>query len=336
MNVLVLTDGVAGHDRASEGVVVALARRGGVAAHWLGIAEVRPRSRRLARVSAAMSDPEPWIARNVRLAPDRVAPAFAARAVDGWPERADVIVSTGPSTAAANIAVARRYRARNVYCGFPKWPSTGFTVILSPVPSRVASVALVPRPSDIDAADFPVPRPLGAAGERRVALLFGGESKHHRYAAAEIDALAAALAATLDALPEVRLVLYDSRRTAAALFDRLVAALPAERIIVHRFADGGIGSNRAAFAADLVLVTADSLSMITEALSAGRPTLVIRADAYRGPRRDRQEIAALAGAGLIAEATFGAVDAERLLATPVPSGTSGPAQLAEVLAARGI
>jgi hypothetical protein len=335
LKVLVLTDGVAGHDRASHGVLAALSRGRQVHAQWLGIAETGGGSRRFSRMAAATGDPGRFLATRVRLAPERVAPMFGA-AADGWPPHADVVVSTGPSTAAANIAAARRYGARNVYCGFHKWPVLGFTVILSPVPTWSRVVATVPRPSDIDAADFPPPRPLDGPGERRIALLFGGESKHYRYTAADMDTLGAALGGLLAALPGARLLAFDSRRTDAALFERLLAALPAGRVEPRRFAEGGVASNRDAFAADLALVTADSLSMITEALAAARPTMVIRADAYRGPARDRREIDLLARRGLVAEATFAAVDLSAALAVPRPPTTSQLAALESVLASRGI
>lgn len=336
MNVLVLTDGVAGHDRSSHGVVTALARERTVAAQWIGIEEVGGGSRRFARVAAALGDHDRFLHRRVRIAPERVAPAFHAAAAAEWPAQADVVVSTGPSTAAANIAAARRLGARNVYCGFPKWPVLGYTVLLSPVPSRSKRVAHVPRPSDIDAADFPPPRPLARAGERVIALLFGGESKHYRYTAGDMDALAASLSGLIAALPDARFLLFDSRRTDAVLFDRLVAGLPAERVDVRRFAAGGVASNRDAFGADLVLVSADSLSMITESLAAARPTLVIRAAGYHGPRRDREEIDAMQRSGLIATETFATIDRAAALAAPRPPQVSQTAALAQLLASRGV
>lgn len=335
-DVLVLTDGVPGHDRASEGIVEALSRLGPVSARWLGIEEVRPRSRRLARLAASLSDPARFLGTRVRPAPDRVAPRFRP-ALEAWPERADVVVSTGPATAAANIAAARELSARNIYCGFPKWPVRGFSVILSPVPSRSQAVVLAPRPSTVDGSALPAPRPLAAPGPRIIALLFGGESKHYAYSAADMDTLARRLAAILAARPEWSVVAFDSRRTAARLFDRFADALVPlrERVRVHRFAEGGLSSNAAAFEADAVIVTADSLSMPSEAVAAGRPTLVAAADAYRGPRRDEAEFDALAKKGLIRRVTFGGLDVAALEAAPLPPRRSQPEALARLLASRG-
>lgn len=332
-----LTDGIAGHDRASDGIVAALARHRTVNATWLGIREVPPRSRRIARVHAALGAPDGWLSRGVRLDSANVAPAWREKAIATWPTHTDIVVSTGPSTAAANIAAGRRYGARTIYFGFPKWPVIGFSLILCPVPSPARCVALTPRPVDLDASVLPRPRPLAQEGPRQIALLFGGESKHYAYRPHDMAALGTACRALLAARPNWSLDAYDSRRTATALFEAFVAALAPlpERVRVHRFKDEGLGSNRSAFSADLLMVSADSLSMINEAVAAARPTLIVRADSYRGPRRDRGEIAALARAGLVGQSAFGRLDLAALLATPVPPVLSRPEALSRLLRSRG-
>jgi len=334
--VLVLTDGVPGHDRSSEGVLAALARLGPTRARWLGIAEVRPTSRRIARLCARVLRPDRFLAERVRIAPERVAERFGPALAD-WPERADFVLSTGPSTAAANIAAARRLSARNIYCGFAKWPVTGFSLILSPVPSRARRVALAPRPSTVDAEALPPPRPLAGPGTRTIALLFGGETKHYAYTAEDMDALATRLGTILAERTDWSLLAFDSRRTRADLFDRLARALSAlgPRAAIHRFADGGLGSNAAAFEADAILVSADSLSMIHEAVAAGRPTVVLSASAYRPPRRDRAEIDALARSGNVGQETLDGLTTATLAGAPLPPRASEPARLTRLLARHG-
>ncbi|WP_420392911.1 ELM1/GtrOC1 family putative glycosyltransferase [Acuticoccus sp.] len=322
--VLVLSDGVAGHDRASAGVLAALSQHRRIDPVWLPVREVRPASRRLARLAAAATDPARWLDRGV---------VCAAR----WPPHAEIVVSAGPATAAVNIAAARRYGARNVYCGFAKWPVVGFHVLLTPVPSRARAAVLAPRPTDLDATRLPGPRPLGAPGQRTVALLLGGDSKHYAYTRGDMDALAASLAALLASRPDWSLIAFDSRRTAPHLFDVLARALGhCERLDTVRYARAGLGSNAPAFEADLAVVTEDSLSMITEAVAAARPTLVARADGYRGPRRDRREVDALAAAGRVARTTFSALTVETLERVLRPPHTSQPAALSALLQARGL
>lgn len=322
---IVLTDGVAGHERTSAGVLAALSRHREVTPVWLPMLERRPLSRRLHRVSAALREPRAWLARNV---------TFEA----ALPERADVVVSTGPSTAATNIALARALRARNIYCGFPKWPALGTTVILTPVPSKARNALLAPRPTDIDAADLPAPRSLAGTGPRQIALLVGGESKHYAYTEADMLTLARRLRAILDECPDWSLLAYDSRRTSQDLFDAFAAALGADgsRVRIVRFAEAGLASNAEAFGSDLVLVTADSLSMITEAVASARPTLVLSAPDYVGPKRDRQEIDALVTQNRVARADFDALDRRALLSPPAPPTQSQPAGLSALLEARGL
>lgn len=337
IDVLVLTDGVAGHDRASDGILAALARLGPVRDRWLGVAEHRPASRRIARVAAAFMPPAPYLARNVCLSPDRVAAALEGRAVAGWPDRADVVVSTGPATAAMNVAAARRYGASNVYYGFPKVPHLGFTLLLSPVPSRCSGVVLAPRPSRIDAADLPPPRPVSTDGARTLALLVGGDTKHYRYSADDMAVLGHAVVGLLGRHPGWSLAVYDSRRTSAAPFGAFVAATEPlrPRVALHLFARGGAFSNASAYGADFIIVTADSLSMISEAIAAGRPTLVVRPAAYAAPARDRDELRTLARENLVATATLGEIGEDVIAATPRPPATSQIASLAGLLAARG-
>ncbi len=104
---------------------------------------------------------------------------------------------------------------------------------------------------------------------------------------------------------------------------------------IVRYAQSGLASNADAFECDIVLVTADSLSMVTEAVAAGRPTLVISPDAYTGPRRDQRELEALQAQRLIARTTFGELGRETLFSPPFPPAQSRPAALGALLQTRG-
>lgn len=336
MKVLVLSDGVPGHDRSSDGVLAALRRLHDISPVWLGIREVRPRSRRLARVAAAFAHPQRWLDASVRSG-NTAAGSHSGDIVTDWPASADVVVSTGPSTAAANIAAARRYRASNIYCGFAKFPVVGYSLILSPVPYSGRRVALAPRPTDIDRELLRPPTPLDPQAECEIAVLVGGDTKHYRYTAADFAQLAERLAAIIAAFPRWRLTVFDSRRTPAEPFEALVARLApyADRCAIHRFLVGGIASNRPAFEADAVIVTADSLSMTTEAIAAGRPTIVVAPMRYHGPARDRQELTKLEAGGSIVRARVDALDGRLLMATPAPPPHSAARALAELLREHG-
>ncbi|UOM36993.1 ELM1/GtrOC1 family putative glycosyltransferase [Acuticoccus sp. I52.16.1] len=323
--VIVLTDGVAGHDRTSAGILAALEHHHTLEARWIPMREKRPMSRRLHRLAAALRAPKPWIARNVDLA-------------EPLPESADIVVSTGPSTAATNIAVARAIGARNIYCGFPKRPQLGVTALLTPVPTKARCAVFAPRPTDIDAATLRRPVPLREPGPHRIALLMGGDSKHYAYTERDMLTLARALGEILAGEPEWTLVAYDSRRTSTKLFETFADALGdvGGRVKIVRYAEAGLASNAGAFECDLILVTADSLSMVTEAVASARPTLVIAPDLYTGPRRDMNEIEALRAQRLVARACFGELSARALQTPPSPPAQSRPAALSALLRARGL
>ncbi len=140
--------------------------------------------------------PARWLERNVDLA-------------EPLPAAADIVVSTGPSTAATNIAVARAVGARNIYCGFPKRPQLGVTALLTPVPSSARCAVFVPRPTDIDVARLRRPTSLREPGPRRLALLMGGNSKHYAYTERDMTTLAQALREILAAEPEWTFIAYE-------------------------------------------------------------------------------------------------------------------------------
>jgi mitochondrial fission protein ELM1 len=292
--VLVVSDGVPGHDRSSFGILSALRKFRKVEAVLLPVEEVRRGRRRIRRTLARLM-PFDSFWRGYYSVGERGAlanPLALVRALPAGP--IDLVISAGPATAAANIALARRYAAKNVYFGFPQWPITGaFTLLLTPALGGVRrNVAHVLRPSDLDASDLPAPRPLAVDAEVRcAALLFGGDTKHYRYTVQDLQLLAARLADLVRDLPRLRWTVFDSRRTPAEPFDHFVEATAPIRssVEVVRFAEGGLLSNMAAFRSDLVLVTADSMSMIAEAIAARRPTVILFADDYRAPKRDKVE-----------------------------------------------
>ena len=105
-----------------------------------------------------------------------------------------------------------------------------------------------------------------------------------------------------------------------APFERFTEILAAEQapVRVVRFDTGGLLSNLAAFESDLLLVTADSMSMISEGIAAGRPTGILSADAYKAPRRDAEELAYLVAERRAYSLRFSEIDAAAILSA-VPS-----------------
>lgn len=318
LRILVLSDGVPGHDRSCFGIVSALAKFRAVDARLLPIKEIRGGSRRMKRTRARLMPFDRYWPRVYALG-ERVSLANPLPRIDALPPHGiDLVVSTGPATSAANIALARHYGAKNVYFGFPQWPVTGgFTLLLSPVAHRDRKgVAYALRPSEIDASELPPPRPLTADTERRAALLVGGDSKHYRYTPNDFDILARRLIDVSEALPWLSWTVFDSHRTPEKPFRVFADAIRASGrpIGIVRYRDRGLLSNRSAHTSDLVLATADSMSMIFEAAAARRPTGILAADGYKPPRRDALECNILLGNGHAFSLRFSELDAASLLA----------------------
>jgi mitochondrial fission protein ELM1 len=337
MQVLVLSDGIPGHDRSSLGVLAALAKHRRVEGRILPIRERRRLSRRLERLLAGVIPFEVFWGAFYTVGGE-ASPFNPLPLTRDIPAGAvDLVISTGPRTAAANIALARRFRARNVYFGFSRWPSDSFYTVLLTSERRPthAHRAYVLRPSDLDAEELPEARPLVANGtERQAALLFGGQSKHYAYTMVDMELLAEQVIKLASEMPWLKWTFYDSRRSPKAEFDHLVevvrsSAAPVEFV---RFADAGLSSNNAAFGSDLVLVTADSMSMQAESIAARRPTGILFADRYRPPHHDAREHAAVLGDRRAFRVTFSGLTADALL-----SGAAGvetlPGSKLEVLSA---
>jgi mitochondrial fission protein ELM1 len=162
-------------------------------------------------------------------------------------------------------------------------------------------------------------------GEERLAsILFGGQSKHYYYTMRDMEVLADRLIELTRRLPWIKWTFYDSRRSPEAEVDHLVALVKAAGAPVEfvRFAEKGLLSNNPAFRSDLVLVTADSMSMLAESIASRRPTGILFADAYRAPKRDRIEHTAM-----IADRRAFRVRMSALTAEAVQSGSEKVAAL---------
>jgi mitochondrial fission protein ELM1 len=126
-------------------------------------------------------------------------------------------------------------------------------------------------PERLAAARATPPAAIARAGRPRVAVLVGGDSRHHRFTPADI----ARFAGELDALARsgASLMGSPSRRTPPAL----AAAIAAVFARHGGWWWDGTGENPypALLAnADTVVVTADSTNMIGEAAATGAPVLV--------------------------------------------------------------
>lgn len=273
----VLSDGRPGHENQSVGLALALARRTG------------------ARHEVVKLDPKAPVWARMRAATEIRSHGQDARAT-----LPDLVIAAGHRTHLPLWWAARRFGARSV-------------VIMKPsLPAGLFDLALVPRHDVAEGAEDSGKRVLtrGALNrvpeelppkEARGLVLLGGPSKHHGW---DGEALAPMIARVVAARPELEWVVGDSRRTPEGFLRGL--ELPAggrATKVPHQETKPGWLADELARSA-LVWVTADSVSMVHEAVTAGAATGVLPVPpAKRGGDggRPARAISGLVSAGLAAE-----------------------------------
>lgn len=299
-----LTDGAAGHESQSRGIADAIARFRPVNVVVVPLRIRRRLLKSLGRVLLRLGNTQ-WLLDAVH---DIELPAG----------RPDFILSSGGNTLLANALLARRHGVPNFYSGTPKgfdndWYSCIFTVTEQGGGSNVV-LPLPPVPGNLCA---PMPAP---AADAPLALLVGGNGGLP-FADADWHALAQQ-ANAVAAESGRRWLVTTSRRTGAE----------AENILAH-----GISSTAIEDAvwwaraprkvvrdflsrAGAVYVTGDSMTMIAEAIYAGRPVHVLMPAQGAHDAQDAEALAGYVRAGLVRVVPIAemARDTPFFVAPPVP------------------
>lgn len=308
---LLISDGRPGHYRQSEGVVAALRRRGPVDLDRLELAMPRLL-------------PKALIPRLARQLP----PAWALSFLHGIDhkslEKPDVIVSSGGSTLGANVALARILGVPNVFSGSTRgFPLDAFRLVLTPYASVARAPKVVvarPKPTPFDPDRIPAPKPLRAREDvrgARVSLLIGGPTPSADFLSEDWSRLAA-LVAALVADWGCRATVVTSPRTPEAAYAKLLPLRErfGAAVTVIDFRASGPGSIDAAFDCDLILITSDSMSMMTEAALSRRPAIAL-APATTRPNKDDEAVAGLIASGWLAVLPLAGADAASLVEAAV-------------------
>jgi hypothetical protein len=303
--VLLISDGTLGHYRQSEGIVAALGRAAGVTVTRLELSNRFPFPKALLPRLARVLSPQSYLHWIHGIDPSAL-------------EKADVIVSTAGPTLGANVALAKVWGAANFYSGTTRGlPLSGFRLVLSPYPSAAGppNIFVGPKPTPFDPDPVPPPRPIRAPQDlrgARVSLLIGGPIPQADFGPADW----ASLAVLLESLVTVwgcRVTVVTSRRTPAVAYEAVLPLAGRSPIAlkVIDFRTAGPGSIEAAFDCDLVLVTSDSMSMMTEAALSRRPAIAL-APRNVQPCPDDEGVAALVEARWLAVSPLATTDAARL------------------------
>lgn len=259
MRAWILTDGKAGDETGCLGVAEALGL----------VPEIRRIAPRPPWVWAM-----PWGPIDLREGPGRPGSPIA-------PPFPDLLIASG-RRAVPYCRHVRRASGGRTFTVFLKDPRTGSgtaDLIWVPEHDRLRGrnvIATLTSPHRISAerlasARVAPPPALAALPGPRVALMIGGDSRHHRFTPADVDTLVERI--RMLASSGASLMMTPSRRTPPALRDR-IATLVREH---HGWAWDCAGDNpypSMLALADMVVVTADSVNMIGEAAATGRPVCV--------------------------------------------------------------
>ncbi|MBF0254557.1 MAG: mitochondrial fission ELM1 family protein, partial [Candidatus Omnitrophica bacterium] len=192
----------------------------------------------------------------------------------------DIVISCGASTEASNIILSGENSARSAFIQKPQCGTGCFTVVLAPGHDRLSHRGNALRISGALSGSLTGNAAVPARDLKlsRMGLLIGGSSRHSQWGAQDLKAVLEGVKG-LSQAREMEVFLTTSRRTDPGCEKTLEDALGAwpqcsRRLIVSREnppgAYDGILSD-----ADFLVVTADSISMISEAVSTGKPVVVV-------------------------------------------------------------
>jgi mitochondrial fission protein ELM1 len=227
------SDGKAGHDNQSRGLVNALAERLPVTEHVI-------------QVGGNHKAFWWWLTR--RYSPGAALPA------------PDLLVGAGHATHPHLLAARRRYGGRSVVLMKPSLPRAWFDLCIVPRHDQVA-------PADnviITQGVLNTIRPGGIHDDDTGLIAIGGPSRHFLW---DNEAILKQVEQLLQQRPKERWWLTTSRRTPAALAERLQRQTKVQYVHVDETGPDWLAARLAE--AGEVWVSQDSLSMIYETLSSG-------------------------------------------------------------------
>ena len=272
----IISEGSPGHISQSVGIANALAR---LTPLTLRTFECRPRIGGMARSLIRLL----WMGKTGRALP--AAMLHGAIGLESMPADEpppDLILASGGKSVFAARSLAVRHQVPFVFIGERKpYPPGWFHTVLTPSALETAAcdvrMDVIPTkitPESVaQAAAAWTDKPPG----RLWAMLIGGTSRSHHYTPADWQQLAEGMA-DLARREGIRWLLTTSRRTGNATEDILRALLPDDIIADAVWWCQAPQKKLAAYlgAAETVWVTQDSISMITEAIAAARPVVVVR------------------------------------------------------------
>jgi mitochondrial fission protein ELM1 len=203
-------------------------------------------------------------------------PAARAGIAPPWPR---LVLSAGRRSAPVALWLARRHGARTVHCMRPGFGARRFDLLVlgrhdnpAPAPNLLPILGATHRvsPERLATAREEWTVALGALPSPRVALLVGGPVRAEGMEPATAAGIAARVAGFAGSV-----LATASRRTGAAATAALAAALSGVPHRLFGWGDAGPNPYLGFLAwADAVVVTGDSVSMLSEALTTAGPVFI--------------------------------------------------------------
>lgn len=305
--ILLISDGRPGHYRQSEGIIAALRRDGPVTVDRLALKTHRLLPKAFVPKLARRLSPRHLLRFLHGLDPDRLA-------------RPDVIVSSGGTTLGANVALARLWQVPNVFSGSTRgFPLDAFRLVLTPYRSQAVAPNVVAgaKPTPFDPDGVPPPRPIRIPGDvahSRVSVLIGGPTPYADFSGRDWERLATLLRA-LATEWRAHVTIVTSPRTPQEAYTYLVPLAGSQGdggdVSLIDFRSAGPGSINKAFDCDLLLITSDSMSMMTEAALSRRPAIAMAPERVK-PSKDDEAVDDLVAQRWMAILPLAPADATRV------------------------
>lgn len=306
LNILLLSDGLPGHVNQSRGLVSWLSER-----YCCEVTEldISLRMKPLSRVMLPhLLHEAGWGA--------AIVPYFYAKSslMSLLPSAPNLILSAGGNTSFLNVALARRWRVPNVFLGSKRrLRSDDFAAHLTLEPTGEPHnivMLLAPtliNPQHVARKGHELRLSLGVQSDEKLSMLaVGGDGAGCRYDSEEVEQLVQLMVQEYQCKGR-RWLLTTSRRTGKALEQKLKKNIPAELLVDSVWWSESPRKVMAAYmgAADHLFVTADSMSMIAEAIASNKPTMILQPKGAQPEARYREALQRFERSGLCRLAVLG-------------------------------
>ena len=219
------------------------------------------------------------------------------------PRTADIILSTGSSVAAVNLLLGRFLGAKTVTCRRPSpLGIRHFDLAILPMFSwygkrhkdNICRTVGVPNPISPDTLNTEQQRlqqELNLPNCTRIGVLIGGADRHETITAADAEQLSEICKAVATEM-NAQILVTTSRRTPSEVVKQLASTFKHTEwcpLFIEPDTPSELADPYQAILAlsDLLIVTADSFSMVCEAASSGHPVIVLKLsrETVRKPKR---------------------------------------------------